>query len=143
MPTVKASVLVGRPVEEVFAFVADPRNDGRWQAAFVRQEGQSGTPIRAGASWIEVRRVGPRERAVTVTVTEWDPPRSFGWAGDAGIVRVEGRFEFEGVAGGTRVSQRMNFVFRGVMLLLGPIAARQSRREMQHSLERLSREVFP
>jgi uncharacterized protein YndB with AHSA1/START domain len=141
MPSVEASVLVRRPGEEVFAFVADPRNLSRWQAALVRLEGLTGAPIQVGSSWIEVRRVGPRESTVTVKVTEFDPPRSFGWVGDAGILRVEGRFDFEGVADGTRVTQRMNFVGRGVMVLLSPVIARQSRHRMQHSLERLSREL--
>jgi uncharacterized protein YndB with AHSA1/START domain len=140
MEPVRQCVTVGLPIEAVFSFVSDPRNDARWQVDLVRHEGLPETVI-TGSEWIEVRRMGSRETAVRLTVTAFDPPRAVRFTGDAGNVRADGAITFEPLGAGTRVCQEMRFHGRGLFRMLVPLIARQSRSGIEQNLNRLQQEL--
>ncbi len=47
---VEHSVVINRPVEEVFEFMSDPRNNEQWQAWIVDTKGVEG-PVSVGSKW--------------------------------------------------------------------------------------------
>jgi hypothetical protein len=137
MPAAHATILVNSRPDVVFAFIADARNQWRWQPTLTAIEGFPDAPVQVGASWLEVRRFGARLRNIYVTVTDYRSPALLGFTGDQGGIVVKGRFVFEAVGNATRVTQHMQFRGRGLMVFLVPLIARQSRDEMQSNLERL------
>jgi Polyketide cyclase / dehydrase and lipid transport len=64
MSTYAHTVEIGRPPEEVFAFVTDPAAYPRWQPSLVRVEPHRPGPLRLGSDATEVRRF-------TWTVETW------------------------------------------------------------------------
>jgi hypothetical protein len=74
---IEASVVIDRPVEEVFDFIAvhHRENHARWDTVVSRLEPETPGPMGVGARFTIVRRNLRREEARTFTVTEWDPPR--------------------------------------------------------------------
>src|ERR1700732_2317224 len=69
MPAAHATILVNSRPDDVFAFIADARNQWRWQPTLTAIEGFPDAPVQVGASWVEVRRFGGRLRSIYVTVT--------------------------------------------------------------------------
>ena len=49
------SVIIDRPIDEVFAYAGDPSNDPQWSAAFVEARISSG-PLAKGATLTEQMR---------------------------------------------------------------------------------------
>jgi uncharacterized protein YndB with AHSA1/START domain len=135
LPEAEHSITVARPIEEVFAFLADAENDPRWRGAVLdiaRVEGEGvGARYRQGVK-------GPMGRRVPADfeITEYAPPRAIGFRGTAGPVRPEGRYELEPVDGGTRVRFSLAFQPRGFAKLMTPGIARAMRGEVQ-AIERL------
>lgn len=53
-------VAIARPVEDVFAFVTDASNHPRWDTSSVSMSPAEPGPWKAGLTFHEVRRMGPR-----------------------------------------------------------------------------------
>jgi hypothetical protein len=72
-------------------------------------------------------------------VTEHDPPRSFGFRGVDGPVRVVGRGTVEPLDGGerSRVSLELDFEGHGFGKLLLPIVRRAARKQVPGNQQRL------
>jgi uncharacterized membrane protein len=130
MPEAEHSVTVRRPIEEVFAFLADAENDPRWRSGVLdiaRVGGDGvGTRYRQGVKGPMGRRV-----AADFEVTEYEPPRAIGFRTTAGPVRPEGRYLLEPADGGTRVRFWLSFEPRGAARLMTPMVARTMRNEVQ------------
>lgn len=74
---IERSVEIGRPPEEVFAFVADPRNDPRWCATVVGCEQLAGTGPGPGARYEARHKPTPFHRVMprSIEVVEYALPR--------------------------------------------------------------------
>jgi carbon monoxide dehydrogenase subunit G len=135
VPEAEHSVTVQRPIEEVFAFLADAENDPRWRSGVVdiaRVGGEgTGARYRQGVKGPMGRRV-----AADFEITEYAPPRTIGFRGTAGPVRPEGRYELEPADGGTRVRFSLSAQPRGFARLMTSGVARAMRSEVQ-AIERL------
>ncbi|HET9589412.1 MAG TPA: SRPBCC family protein, partial [Anaerolineales bacterium] len=56
MIKVEHSVIIERPVPEVFAFVADPANNTKWQEGLVESHLDSPGPMGVGSQVVDVRK---------------------------------------------------------------------------------------
>lgn len=68
--TLRNSVIINRPVNDVFGFVTDPTTTPQWQANLVRSDILTPGPMRVGTRVLEVRRLGKSEKQA-----EWRSPR--------------------------------------------------------------------
>ena len=105
MRTITSSIIVERPIDEVFTFITDARNNPLWQAASglkeVRQEPDS--PVGVGARITEVRQVMGQTAENSSEVTEYEPHSRYARSqiGTSGPI-TRGEYSFEVVATGTR-----------------------------------------
>ena len=105
MRTITSSIIVERPIDEVFTFITDARNNPLWQAASglkeVRQEPDS--PVGVGARITEVRQVMGQTAENSSEVTEYEPHSRYARSqiGASGPI-TRGEYSFEVVATGTR-----------------------------------------
>jgi uncharacterized membrane protein len=129
------SVTVARPIDEVFAFLADGENDPQWRTGVLdiaRVEGEGvGARYRQGVKGPMGRRV-----AADYEVTEHAPPRMLAFRATAGPVRPEGRYELEPVGEATRVRFALQCSPSGFARVMTPMVARTLRSEVQ-AIERL------
>ena len=125
-----ATVVIDRPIDEVFAFLADGENDPRWRSGVLdieRVEGEGvGTRYRQGVKGPMGRRI-----AADYQVTEFAPPRVLAFRATAGPVRPEGRYELEPAGAGTRVRFALACTPTGLSRLMTPMVARTMRAEVQ------------
>jgi carbon monoxide dehydrogenase subunit G len=126
MPSYEISAIINRPVSEVFAFVADFSNASKWMPEVKEMTLASEGPPRAGAKVREVLRAGPKIKGgYQLEITEWTQDRAIAMKGAGpGIKSFAGRYQFEPVEGGTRmttsVTVKLSVIVRPFGWLLTP-----------------------
>src|SRR3954468_21651458 len=99
----RTTVEIGRPPEDVFAFITDPAKLSAWQDVEEVQQLTDG-PVRSGTRFHEVHKVMGRRRVELTEVVECDPGRLFHIRVVEGPP-VDGRWEFAPTpSGGTRLT---------------------------------------
>jgi uncharacterized protein YndB with AHSA1/START domain len=102
---VTASAQVERPIEEVFAFVADFENSPRWQSMVRESQKLSEGPIGRGARFREYANAMGSKGWVTIEITEYEPNRRVAYRSSRfGALAPIAGFTFEPAAGGTSVT---------------------------------------
>ncbi len=127
MNPIVESVEIARPPAEVFAYATNPTHLSEWQESLVSARPVGDGPVAAGTRFVTVRRVGGRDRQMTMEMAELDPPRSWLARGIDGPVRgiVHGTVESLGDGAGSRVTIALSFEGRGIGLLLVPLVVRR------------------
>jgi uncharacterized protein YndB with AHSA1/START domain len=98
---------IGRPVEEVFAYLTDVARLPEWQSSAESAELEG--ELAEGARIMEVRTFMGRRATSTLEVTEYDPPRRFSLHVVEGPIQYAVEHALEAVDGRTRIT----FVGRG------------------------------
>lgn len=117
MPAARHQVTIGRPVGEVFAYVADGLNGPKWRSGIVDIALVSGS----GATAVYKQGVkGPGGRRIDADyrITAYEPDRRLDFAAIAGPVRPTGSYTFEETAGGTRLTFALDAELGGFKKLL-------------------------
>jgi uncharacterized protein YndB with AHSA1/START domain len=118
MPHAQHSVTIARPVETVFAYVADGEKCPQWRSvvldiARVSGDGSVGTEYRQGVSGPMGRRI-----AADYQVRTYEPNRLIEFQTMAGPVRPHGRYEFVEADSGTRLTFSLDAELRGLKSLV-------------------------
>lgn len=140
MALIVSSIDIARPPGEVFAYVSDPSRLAEWQESVVNAHTEGGGPPAVGSKAITTRRIGRRERTMTMEMTNIDPPTSWGVRGIDGPVRgiVNGTVEPLNDGGRSRVTIELDFEGHGLGKLLVPLVVRrQAQKEMPRNLRNL------
>lgn len=112
-----------RPAEEVFAFIADVRNDPRWHGDVLEARLTNGEPVGNG-SIFEIRtKPFMGVSGGTVTVSEYDPPHRIVFDVEMGKMRPTTTFTVTPEDGGSRVTRCIDMEPNGVMRLMAPFMA--------------------
>jgi uncharacterized protein YndB with AHSA1/START domain len=140
MAVIRESIDVDRRPEEVYAYVTDAPRMPEWQLSAVSAEWLDEGPVGVGTR-VRVRRHVGRDRIVPMTmeVTEYDPPHSWGMRTVDGPVRARVHGEVEPLDDGRRshVTIDVDFESHGMGKVLVPLVVRaQARRELPRN-ERL------
>jgi uncharacterized protein YndB with AHSA1/START domain len=93
---------IGRPVDEVFAYLTDVARIPEWQAS--AEEATLEGELGEGARIREVRSMMGRRAASTLEITEYDPPRRFSLKAVEGPITYAVEHALEAVDGGTRMT---------------------------------------
>ena len=139
MAPITTSIEVARPAAEAFAYVIDPSTMSEWQAGCLRGH-MDGPTTHVGSKCTTVRRIGGREREVTTTITEYDPPRRWADRGVDGPIRAIVAVTVLPLAdpSRSRVTIELDFPGHGIGRLLVPLVVRrQAAGEMPENMERL------
>ena len=138
MVTVQAAVVIGRPIEEVFAFAADFRNDVAWRGEVTELRYLTPDPIAVGSRELETARFFGRTARTETQVTEFEAPRRVAFEHISGPYRVRGSRTLEAVPEGTRFTFRLesevSFAFERLMV---PLLGRLFQRQMDQNVARL------
>lgn len=76
MITASADITIDRPLQDVFAFLTDAANHPRWDSTSVEMEPLEPGPWRAGLTFRELRRIGPRTMEVRSRIAALEPDSS-------------------------------------------------------------------
>jgi len=131
MAPIVSSVEIDRRPEDVVSYVTDSSRLAEWQESLVGARMEGGGPPAVGSQVITTRRVGRRERTMTMEMTEITPPRSWTARGIDGPVRgiVKGTVEPLDDGARSRVTIELDFEGRGIGKLLIPLVVRRQAKD--------------
>lgn len=133
MPAATRTIVINRPIEDVFAFFTDPDNDPKWRP-HVKEISAPG-PIAAGAQIHQVV-AGPGGRGIPADfeVTAYEPPARYAFRVIAGPARPVGEFRLAPSASGTEVTFSLDAELGG---LKGLFMSRPVQRSMDGEMTAL------
>lgn len=129
MVRIEGATLIRRPVEDVFDFVADERNEPRYNPSMVRAEKLTDGPIGPGTHWAATVLARGKPLDMDIEVTQYERPHRLASATTMATADVEGVLTFEPDVTGTRMSWSWQLRPKGVYKLMGPLIARTGRRQ--------------
>jgi hypothetical protein len=135
---VEGTIEIAAPIADVFAFVADPRNDPMWcpKVVAVTPAGDGPGP---GAEYVVLHRPIPLRpaREMRYRLVDWDPPKEIHWREDDGHDRIAVRYLLQALsADATRFTQRDDLAL-GAPRVLHPFFRAGIRHDINHQLQRL------
>jgi polyketide cyclase/dehydrase/lipid transport protein len=121
MLTRESSVLINRPVQDVFAFVSDATNDPQWHTDVVeasRVSGDGSVGVGTTVRWV-LSFMGRKE--ALMEVTRYEPDRLVELRARSGPMTPTLTYRFEVVDGATRFTRVVEPHPEGVYRLLTPL----------------------
>jgi uncharacterized membrane protein len=117
MPSARRTIVINKPVDEVFAFFTDPTNELKWRT-HVKEVSTPG-PVAVGTRIHQVVR-GPGGRGIPadIEVTGYEPAKRYAFRVVAGPVRPVGEFRFAPDGDTTTVSLSLAADLSGMKKLL-------------------------
>lgn len=131
------SVIVQRPIDEVFAYFTDPATLPEWQASALEAQLQGEGPMRAGSRAVETRKFLGRKMESTMEVLEYEPPRRFTIKASSGPVPFQVTSDLSEEDGGTLVRSVVEGEPGGFFRLAEPLVVRAVERELRNNLATL------
>lgn len=129
MARIEGEIVINRPVDEVFDFVADERNEPRYNPRIRSAEKLSPGPIGHGTRFRAEFAPGRRPVAMTIELTGYQRPRRLASWTRLPRMDIRGALTFDPVPGGTRMRWSWDAEPRGVLKLTSPMVARIGRRQ--------------
>ena len=139
LPHATCTVVIDRPVAEVFAYVSDVARLPEWVAAIVDARPTSAEPMGRGSTFTNVVRAFGRRVEVAQELAEYEPRRRVVLRSQSGPLPSTLTQTFEPAGDGTRLTQVVAFAPRHAFKLAGPLVAAGARRHMAGDLATLKR----
>ena len=119
MAKIEGEIMIGRPTEEVFDFVADSRNEPSFNPAMASVELLTPLPIRRGTRFRA--HMGRPGTQMLVELTEFDRPHRLGSRTTSSMMDTSGALTFAAAGDGTVMSWDWQVRPKGWMRILGPV----------------------
>ena len=136
MASFENTVMIGRPIEEVFGFLADFENIPKWNYAIVETRKVSQGPVGVGTIYQQARSV-PSRSEEHFEVTAYNPPRQLEIQGQLGPFPSRLSDALDADPEGTRVTNSVELELRGPGRLLGRVAVPRVRDAVAANLRKL------
>lgn len=137
MSKIERTVVISRPIGQVFEFVHEPTHDPSWQTTLIESTKLEDGPLRVGSQVRERRRFLGIQVEMTKEITEYEPPRRSAFKHVAGGAPMSGEYQLEPVDGGTRLTATGYVEPRGFFQWAEPLFASMAGRELEASLGHL------
>ncbi len=136
MIKVEKSIVINRPVEEVFNFVIAEGNYTRWQSG-VQEVVEGGPRNTVGSQFTEVRKFMGQEMRTTLELTGFKPNALWAAKVVKGPVPYTVNMTFEGTEGGTRVTTCVDGEPKGFFKLAENMVAGQLEKSLTEDQQKL------
>jgi len=125
------SIVINRPVEEVFAFLSNQENNPKWQSGSLENKKTSDGPIGVGTTYHSVSQALGRRIEGELQVTEYEPNRKYSGKSKSGSIPFELWMTFERVNGSTRIDFKAEVEIGGFFKLAEPLVASMGKRQIE------------
>ena len=131
-------VEIGRPVEDVFAYLADFENVPEWNYAIERTTKVSEGPVAVGTTYRQIRNI-PRRSEESFSVTVFEPDRRLAIRGTLGPFDSELQYRLEPIGQRTQVINEVELTPRGILGMVGRLASSRVKEAVASNLRELKR----
>lgn len=139
MERIKGEIIISRPVEVVFDYVADPTNEPHYNPSMVRSEKISDGPIGPGSKFRSAVASAGRPVEMLTEFTDYVRPCRIASATTMKQADIDYVLRFEPVAAGTRMHWSGNVRPKGAFRLLGPVIVWLGNRQEQRIWQDMKR----
>ena len=137
MARIEASVMISRPIDEVFAYVTDAGSWPKWESGLLEAEQTSEDPMGVGTTFRGVNQTLGQRFEWTSVVTEYKPNTKWGQKIASKSWSTEESLTFEPVEGGTRFILVSELEIGGFLRLIEPIVIRKMQKQIEGNLARI------
>ena len=117
-------------------------NHSRWDPDVQKMTKDSDAPVSVGTTGKEHRKVPGRVIVSDVRITEYEPPRRFGFESTSGPVREQVTWELSATPTGTTIQTSLRFsTATRAMRLFAPVMRRMIARNVERNMENFKRAV--
>jgi len=111
MEAAELSIVVNRPTDEVFTYLANLENDAQWRREWVDARQTSDSPPGLGATFLLVGELLGRRNEVVYETIEYEPHKRAAWKTESGPLPMTFRrtFERSTVAHASRSDTRLSY----------------------------------
>lgn len=131
MLDIVGSILIERPPEVVFDYLADQRNEVEYNPEMIRSEKMTNGPIGVGTRFAATVKSRGRPTDMLIEGTEFDRPARFGTRTSMSSADIEGVLTLARQGAGTRMSWAWQLRPKGALKVLRPLMAVMGRRQEQ------------
>lgn len=136
--SVHSSIVIARPIKDVFAVLTNVENTGKWFPANVQEWWTSPPPHGVGSTRRARVKVGPLTIENDAVATVYEPPTRAVMKGTRNAP-FEADLRFASVEGGTRVDAIIEMFMRGPAKLFGPLFVRSYGKNWNQGMVNLKR----
>lgn len=130
MIKIENSIVINRPVDEIFEFMANAENNPQWQSGTQEAVKTSEGPIGVGTTFTSVSRLLGKRLESVVEYTAYEPNKRVAGKVTSGPVPFQFETTFEPAAeGGTKVTGGGEGDVGGFFKLAEPLVARMLKRQ--------------
>ncbi len=138
MPRAEGSIVINRPLEEVFDYVSNVDNFPEWAGGAIEVHEDEPSPLREGYRFTVVASLLGRRFENRYELASYEPPRHYKHRGTGGpIPNQEWTYTFEEVAGGTYLTRAVEGEPGSFFKLADPLIERFFQRQIKSDLETL------
>jgi uncharacterized protein YndB with AHSA1/START domain len=126
----EATVVIDRPIEEVFAFLADGENDPKFSPRVLEIAKTTDGPPGVGTVYASTVKDAGMTTKREFKLTEFEPPTRIRWAETSKnvVTATEGGYDLAREGTGTRVTIYNLLEGHGLGKLIAPLALRSARK---------------
>jgi uncharacterized protein YndB with AHSA1/START domain len=137
VPRLRKTVLIERPIDEVFAYVADQANVAEWQEGVVESVVLAGQQMGVGTNYQNTLEMFGHRFDVSGELTAYEPHTRFSFKNRSSSMPASGTFTFREVRGGTEVTLVTEVRPKGLAGLAGPLVTGTMDGMLRTSFQRL------
>ena len=136
---VHSSIVINRPIGDVFAVLTNVENTGKWFPGDVKEWWTSPPPHGVGSTRRARVRMGLMTSENDAVATVYEPPHRAVMKGTSKNAPFEATLNFAAVDGGTRVETNIDLFLRGPAKLFGGMFTRWYGKSWDQGLANLKR----
>jgi uncharacterized protein YndB with AHSA1/START domain len=131
MARIDGEIVIDRPVDVVFDYVADQSNEPQYNPKMVRAEKITTGPVGAGTNFRSAVASGGRIAEMLIEITGYDKPRRLASTTTMQQADISYTLTFDPATPGTRMRWSGQVRPKGVFKLLGPLITWMGRHQEQ------------
>lgn len=133
------SIVVERPIEDVWAFVANIENMDKWVVGVTEPRLSNGRDMGVGVTYTSKYTYAGKTHTIDYEVTAYEPQRHFATQSTEGPFPFKGELDLERVGQGTKVTNTIDAGSDGLFTtitfkLLAPLVRISMRRQLHKEL---------
>ncbi len=137
MASFQNSILINRPLEEVFAFLSNAENDPKWKSGAVEVKKTSNGPVGVDSTWSSIGHLLGHRIESKMECTEYEANWKYTVKSQSAPFPFENRVTFGRVAGSTSVSMKAETASDRFFNVGQPFLTSMVKRQFQNDLANL------
>ena len=134
---VENTIVINRPVETVYTYLADVRNNPKWQVGILETRVETDGPATVGTKITDVRTFIGRKIEITYEIVEMVPNKLLGLKSISGPFPFKGTTTLDSVDGGTRVTTAFEMEATGFFKLAEGLVTSGLKKDLESSFAKL------